>query len=99
VIRKNMRIIIINWIGFVICAVGFGIAFVIGYVAGNSDEGFLMVIAGPIVAVLDIAYRFFSEKGHWLHPDQGGSIFFVPAWCLGTVWLILGIIYMTRGSS
>ncbi len=65
-------IIFFNWIGAGICAIGFGIAFAIGFLAGTSAEGPLMIIAGPIIAALDIAYRLKSSKGHWIHPGGGG---------------------------
>jgi hypothetical protein len=88
--------LIFNWNGIGMFAVGFGVAIAIGYLVGISSEGFLMVIAGPVIAVLDLVYRFKSEKGHWLYPEKGGSLFFVPAWCLGVIWFILGIFYMTK---
>lgn len=89
---------IYNRNGLWMLAAGFAVTFGIGYLVGISSEGSLMVILGPTIAVIDLIYRFTSEKGHWLYPENGGSLFFVPAWCVGVTWFILGIIYMTRGS-
>jgi Flp pilus assembly protein TadD len=91
--------IIFNWIGIGICIVGFGIAFAIRALFGVSAEGHLMAIAGPIIVGLDLAYRLKSEKGHWLRPGKGGSLFFLPVWCFGVLWFVLGLIYMASNSS
>jgi hypothetical protein len=45
----------------------------------------------------DLAYRLFRTHGHWLKPDSGGSLFFLPAWCFGGFWFVLGIVYIARG--
>jgi hypothetical protein len=94
-----MSVIIFNWLGLAFCAVGFGIAFAIGYMLGITEEGFLMVIAGPITSAIDIVYRIKSKNGHWLNPNRGGSLFFLPVWCFGLLWLIFGIIYMIKGTT
>jgi hypothetical protein len=52
-----MGIIIFNWPGIIIAAIAFGITFAIGHVAGVTAEGPLMIIAGPLCAALDLAYR------------------------------------------
>jgi hypothetical protein len=82
-----------NYIGFIICALAFGIAFGVGYLLGIGGEGPLMVIAGPLVMTFDLTYRLFAKDGHWIDPQRGGSLFFIPLWCLGALWLVLGVAY------
>ena len=90
--------IIINWIGFAICAVGFGVSFAVGHFLFHSDaEGLLMVIAGPIVVALDVLYRMKSKPNEWSFTQGGGRLFFIPVWTFGVLWLALGIFYMSGG--
>jgi hypothetical protein len=91
-----MAVVIFNFRGIVMCVVAFAIAFAIGAVCGLSGEGPLMIIAGPILAACDLAYRFGTKDGHWFSPDRGGSLFFLPAWCFGILWLVLGIVYVVN---
>ena len=85
--------IIFNYAGIIIAAIGFAVAFGIGAIVGTSAEGPLMMIARPLVAILDFAYRFKSANGHWFIPHRGGSLFFLPVWVFGVLWFILGIVY------
>ncbi len=85
--------IIFNYVGIIICALAFGIGIGVGRILGVDGEGPLMVIAGPLVIAFDLAYRFMTEDGHWIVPNRGGSLFFIPAGCLGVLWLVLGVAY------
>ena len=89
--------IIFNYPGIIIAAIGFAIAFGIGAIFGTSAEGPLMLIGGPIVALLDLGYRFTVKNGHWFIPHRGGSLFFLPVWALGAFWFVLGIVYTFGG--
>ncbi len=89
--------IIYNYPGIIMMAIGFAVAFGIGKMLGTSAEGPLMVIAGPLIAAMDLVYRFKSKDGHWFAPDRGGSLFFLPAWSWGVLWLVLGIVYTIQG--
>ena len=60
-------------------------------------DGPLMIIAGPLIAILDLAYRFKSKNGHWFIPHRGGSLFFLPVWTFGAFWFVLGIVYTLPG--
>jgi hypothetical protein len=91
-----MAVIIFNLRGIAMCAIAFGIAFAVGAAFDISGEGPLMIIAGPILAVCDLAYRLGSKDGHWFSPNRGGSLFFLPAWCFGVLWFVLGIIYVVN---
>ena len=83
--------IVSNYVGIIICALAFGIAFGVGKLLGVDGEGPLMVIDGPLVIAFDFAYRLMTKDGHWIVPHRGGSLFFVPAWCL-YAWLDLSSV-------
>ncbi len=89
--------IIFNWIGLAIFAVSFGVAFGIGSLLGHTSEGAMMILAGPIAAALDLAHRYQKGNRQWFQGAAGGSLFFIPIWCLGLVWLALGISYLAKG--
>jgi hypothetical protein len=86
--------IIFNLIGIGICAIAFGSAFAIGRYFGISGEDPLMLIAGPIAIVADLLYRLKSKGGHWIHPRGGGALFFLPVWCFGVIWIVIGATRM-----
>ncbi len=91
--------IIFNYAGIIITAIGFALAFGIGKIIGTTAEGPMMIIAGPLIAILDLAYRFKSAEGHWFTPHRGGSLFFLPVWAFGALWLVLGLIYAVGGGA
>jgi hypothetical protein len=90
--------IISNYLGFAMFVVAFLIALGASTAIGFHGDGPAMIIAGPLLIVFDLAYRLNSRQGHWLVPDRGGSILYVPVWCMGAVWLILGILYTVRAA-
>jgi hypothetical protein len=92
-----MHILHINLPGMVICGLAFGMAFGIGYLVGTSDEGPLMIIAGPLCTAMDTFVRLRKAGRRWFHPEAGGNLFFIPIWLLGIVWLVLGLVYTVRG--
>ncbi len=92
-----LTVIIFNLPGILMAAVAFGIAFGIGHLVGISAEGPLMMIAGPLCAAIDLAYRHRRPDRHWFHPGFGGALFFIPVWMFGIVWLVLGVVYTVRG--
>ncbi len=94
-----MAVIIFNLRGIAMCAIAFGIAFAAGKAFGFSGEGPLMIIAGQILAAFDIGYRLIAKDGHMFDPSRGGSLFFLPAWCFGALWLVLGIVYTVQASA
>lgn len=85
--------IIFNLAGMVMLIVGFAIAIPLCSALGWSGEGPPMLIAGPLVALMDMVYRFRSREGHWFAPRSGGSLFFLPVWGFGLLWIIFGIVY------
>jgi hypothetical protein len=91
--------LIYNIVGIVIFALSFAVGFGVAHLAGRSDSGLMMVLAGPLAIILDLGYRLLRPTGHWLHPERGGSLFFLPMWLFGIVWTVLGAIYLIRGSA
>lgn len=88
-----------NYAGLIMCVIGFAAAFGLGALVGESAEGPLMILGGPLIAALDLFYRSQTRDGHWCIPHRGGSLFFLPAWVLGIVWFVLGIVYTLRGDA
>lgn len=89
--------IIFNYVGLIISVIAFAMAFGIGKLFGAEMNGVHMIIAGPLVAAMDIIYRLKTEDGHLYIPHRGGSLFFLPAWTLGVFWFFLGIFYVVFG--
>jgi hypothetical protein len=87
-----MGILIFNIPGLIIFIAGFGIGFLLRNALGMTGEPPVMIIGGLLIIVFDLAYRLLSEDGDWLKPRQGGSLFFLPAWCLGVFWVIAAIV-------
>jgi hypothetical protein len=83
--------IVFNYRGLIMVVAAIVIAFGAGSLFGFEDEGRLMLVMGPLTVLFDLAYRLTVAGGHWLYPSQGGSLFFVPAWTLGVLWIVLGI--------
>src|SRR5277367_3192154 len=96
--RPHVEAIIYNYRGLAMCVVAFLIAIGAGNALGFHGEGPAMIIAGPLLIVFDLAYRLISTQGHWIVPHRGGSLFFLPAWCMGALWLILGIVYTVQAT-
>jgi hypothetical protein len=90
---RRREVIVYNIPGIIMVAISFGIAIGVGHLLGISAEGPLMIIAGPLCAACNLGYRFMRPGGHWFHPDRGGSLFFLPVWLLGIVWVVLGAAY------
>ena len=88
--------IIFNLLGLGMLLISFGIAFGLGRLFGWTTEGPIMMMAGPLVALLDLGYRRRYAEGSWLHRHKGGSLFFLPLWAFGILWLILGTVYTLR---
>jgi hypothetical protein len=86
----------VNVAGMIMFAIGFGVAALAQNVFGELPEGVLMMVAGPIMIALDLLYRARRPERNWWHFRSGGSLLFLPAWQLGTVWFMLGVCYVIR---
>ena len=91
--------IIFNYVGIIMTAIAFAVAFGVGAIFGTEAEGPLMIIAGPLLAAMDVTYRLNTKGGHLYIPDRGGSLFFLPVWAFGAFWFVLGIVYTVQGES
>lgn len=94
-----MSIHIFNIPGIVIAGIAFGVAFGVGRWMGTTAEGPLMIVAGPLCAVMDAAYRYRRPEGRWFSPGVGGAMFLIPLWILGILWFVLGIVYTLQGGA
>jgi hypothetical protein len=93
-----MGVILFNLPGIIMVAAAFGIAFGVGELTGYNSEGPLTLIGGILTLIFDLAYRLASKEGHWITPNKGGSLFFLPAWCFGALWVVLGTVYTVQGN-
>ncbi len=91
--------IVSNAIGLIMTVIALAVALGVGAVVGMDDEGPLMMLAGPLLATMDFAYRMTSLDGHIYIPNKGGSLFFLPAWAFGVLWLVLGIFDTVQGGA
>jgi hypothetical protein len=58
----------------------------------------LTLVGGIFLLIFDLAYRLLRKDGHWLKPNSGGSLFFLPAWAFGALWIVVGAVYMAKGN-
>jgi len=56
-----------------------------------SEDTNKMLIAAPLMILADGLYRWKSEFGHWVLPNGGGNLFFIPIWFIGLVVFIPAI--------
>jgi hypothetical protein len=73
----------------------FGAASAILYAVGTITEGPLMMIAGPLLAAVDLVYRR-AKRGRLVGGTAGGTFLFVPVWIWGVFWTALGAYYYAR---
>jgi hypothetical protein len=76
--------------GFIVFVVAALVASGALYALESTDEGLWMMTAGPIIAILDLAYRRWAAVP-LRDAGRGPSILFLPAWCWGVFWTCLGI--------
>lgn len=98
---------IFNWIGLGMAGAAFGVAYLAGLALSRTNEPELMVIGGFLSVVIDGIYR--AKRGtkpmnarparRWIHPKEGGQLFFAPLWALGLVWIALGTYRLLSGSN
>ncbi|MBI3892250.1 MAG: hypothetical protein HY303_12075 [Candidatus Wallbacteria bacterium] len=89
--------IVFNAPGIAMFVVCFGLASGVCGALGATSEAVAMLVAGPLLAICDLAYRARLGAGRWFKSEAGGSLFLLPAWILGCVWFLLGILYTFRG--
>jgi hypothetical protein len=58
---------------------------------GLEEEGAMMMLAGPLLVLMDVAYRMWPRRGI---PDRcGGTVALLPAWTVGLLWFGFGCAY------
>jgi hypothetical protein len=88
-------IVVCNLLGLVMFVVASAIGSGIARVFHLSDVGFAMIFSGPLLAVIDIAYR--KARGSSMFWRGGGSLMFLPSWFWGVVLVVLGVLRIKRG--
>ena len=76
--------------GFIVFLVAALVASGILYARESTDEALWMMIAGPLIASIDLVYRLWARV-RLRDVGRGPSILFLPAWFWGVVWTCLGI--------
>lgn len=103
-LRRNnkgdqMTILVFNLPGIFMVAMAWGLAFGFGALVGTRSEAPLTIFAGVLILMLDMVYRLLRKEGHWIVPSRGGSLFYLPAWGFGILWITLGIVYALSGDA
>lgn len=86
-----------NALGFLMFVAAFGGGYGIMRSLGIDDEGVWMMIAGPLLAALDLGARV-ARRTPLLQRAGAAQILFLPAWIWGTGWAVLGAVYYFRGA-
>jgi hypothetical protein len=68
-----------------------GLALLLGDTLDEPRSPLPGLLGGPVLVAVDWYYRRKSLTGHWLIPDRGGMILWLPAWVMGFVWIGLGV--------
>jgi len=85
-----------NGPGFLAFLLAFGGAEGLMFALKLSGEPTMMMIAGPLLAALDLLYRL-ARQAPFLKGRGGPTILFLPAWIWGIAWAGLGAWYELRG--
>lgn len=86
-----------NLIGLGMTVVSFAIGYVLRLVVGQPNGQMAQaVVAGILMFIADIAYRFRSKNSErrmkqWLSPKNGGWLAF-PVWVMGILFVIYGFV-------
>lgn len=82
-----------NRLGLLVFLVAFGAAYGILYTLGTHDEGLWMMIAGPLLTIIDIGYRRIAGLRLFGDTNRGPAILWLPVWGWGVFWFGLGAYY------
>ena len=85
--------LLFNRMGLVVFLFAFGSASGLAHLLGNLTEGIVMMIAGPLLLVLDGGYRKIKGLPLLRRAAEGGTILFLPACLWGLFWTGLGACY------
>jgi hypothetical protein len=85
-----------NKLGFLVFVVAFGAAYGILRTLGTDEEGLWMMLAGPLIAIIDVGYRRATGLKLVGDVNRGPAILWLPAWVWGVFWFGLGAFYHFR---
>ena len=88
--------LLFNRLGLVFFLIAFGVGWGIARSLGRPEEGILMMIASPILFLLDAGYRQARKRPFFRPAESGGTVLFLPAWMWGLFWTGLGAWYHLR---
>ena len=89
--------IYLNGLAFAMLVYAFGLAYLVTWAFNLPGNGLKMVIAGPLLTLADVLYRWKHPTGHWFKSEGGGNLFLIPVWIFGIFWTVLGSIYLIWG--
>ena len=71
---------------------------ILGMVAGTLDVAYRFYREREDAARRESAWERAQAMGlDWLRPSTGGSLFYVPVWGLGVLWIVLGTSRLAHG--
>lgn len=87
-----------NLIGFFMFIVAAIVVAIAHFLLKLSDP-ITMALAGFTLFILDFAFRLFRKQDNrWFYANnQGGNLFFLPAWGLGVIVMLANIIRFVVG--
>jgi uncharacterized membrane protein len=90
--------IIGNLIGFLMFVIA-GIVVAISHFLLKLSDPLTMGLAGLALFVLDFAFRLVRKQdSRWFYANnQGGNLFFLPAWGIGAIVIIANIVRLGIG--
>jgi len=87
---------IYNKLGFLGFLIAFGAAYGILRTLGSDEEGLWMMIAGPLLTLIDLGYRRVVGLKFFSDVSRGPAILWLPAWVWGVFLFGLGVFYHCR---
>jgi hypothetical protein len=72
---------------------------ILGLVVGALDVGYRLHRGRAAVSRNASLWERAQTMGlDWVRPNTGGSLFFLPTWGFGVLWVVLGAVRIVRGS-
>jgi hypothetical protein len=88
----------INVAGYVIIAASFLPALAVCHLLGDNRDGAKLAIGGPLVLLMDLAYRLRFKSKDFLSPAAGGKFLYLPLWPFGIFWSLFGLWQLSAGA-
>ncbi len=81
-----------NQIGFLIVIYGFALGYGASYLWGYPGGELVTAIGGSLIAITDLGIRLGRHRSNWLARASGGTLFFLPVFLFGMLWIVTGMI-------